>query len=68
MGLTSLSQVKLNRHNTVGIHRDTDNVVFVTSINLTPNPSTLEKFSKDDILAYGKLRYRRIQYLSEQFG
>ena len=32
-----------------------------------PHPPPPEQFSKEDLLAYGKARWRRVQYLSEQF-
>ena len=32
-----------------------------------PNPPSLDEFSKDDMLEYGRRRWRRIAYLSEQF-
>lgn len=32
-----------------------------------PNPPPLDTFSKQDILAYGRRRHRRIQYLTDQF-
>ncbi|XP_059091684.1 uncharacterized protein LOC131887171 [Tigriopus californicus] len=38
-------------------------------LNLREDPSfqSLDVFSKEDLLAYGKRRWRRVQYLSEQF-
>jgi hypothetical protein len=32
-----------------------------------PNPPPLENFSKDDLLVYGRTRWRRVQYLADQF-
>jgi hypothetical protein len=32
-----------------------------------PNPPPPEKFTEDDLLSYGKRRWRRVQYLSDQF-
>lgn len=33
----------------------------------TPNHSSLESFSSHDVLAYGGSRWRRVQYLAQQF-
>ena len=33
----------------------------------TPNPPSLDNFSDNDIMAYGSKRFRRVQYLSQQF-
>ena len=32
-----------------------------------PNPSPLDSYSPNDLLSYGKLRWKRVMYLSEQF-
>ena len=32
-----------------------------------PNPPPLEEFTERDILQYGKRRWRRVQYLADQF-
>ena len=33
----------------------------------SPNPPDIDQFSESDLLAYGKRRWRRVKYLSEQF-
>ena len=40
---------------------------MLLTLKSCPNPATLEDYTERDILAYGKRRWRRIQYLAEQF-
>ncbi|KAA0200321.1 hypothetical protein HAZT_HAZT010870 [Hyalella azteca] len=40
---------------------------MLLTLKSCPNPATLEEYTERDILAYGKRRWRRIQYLAEQF-
>ncbi|KAA0189242.1 hypothetical protein HAZT_HAZT003628 [Hyalella azteca] len=40
---------------------------MLLTLKSCPNPTTLEEYTERDILAYGKRRWRQIQYLAEQF-
>ena len=40
---------------------------MLLTLRETPHPPLPDSFSKDDLLAYGKRRWRRVQYLSDQF-
>ncbi|KAA0198983.1 hypothetical protein HAZT_HAZT009702 [Hyalella azteca] len=40
---------------------------MLLTLKSCPNPATLEDYTERDILAYGKRRRGRIQYLAEQF-
>ena len=40
---------------------------MLMTLKETPNPPSIETFSEDDLLAYGRLRYRRVQALAEHF-
>ena len=40
---------------------------MILTLKDNPHPPPPEEFSKTDLLAYGKARWRRVQFLSEQF-
>lgn len=40
---------------------------MLLTLRTDPNPALMDNYSEEDLLAYGKRRYRRAQYLSEQF-
>lgn len=37
------------------------------TLKMEPNPPTIDKFTQDDILSYGRKRWRRVQQLSQEF-
>ena len=40
---------------------------MILTMKNTPNPCPKEPFSEEDLLHYSALRYKRVQYLSDQF-